>query len=357
MKKNQLSFTLISLLIWSLLFSQSIAEEKLIVGTKLAEPFVVKNDNGELSGISIELWNRIASELKSEVEFKVYDLNGLLQAVEHGKVDVAVSPLTITSVREKLFDFTHAYFTTGLSIAFSNTESGNILGVFRNIFSKQFMSVILLIFFVLFVVGFLVWLFERNKNKEQFGGGVSKGLGSSFWWAAVTMTTVGYGDKAPKTTGGRIIALIWMFAGLIMISGFTAAVASALTVDQLDSGINKLSDLYDVKVGTVKNSSSEDYLYQNGIEFITTENVEEGISAVAENRIDAFVYDAPILKYYIKSQNIANKVSVLPIVLNPINYGFALPQNSILREPINRILLHEIDKPEWKKVVNSYLGR
>ena len=40
---------------------------------------------------------------------------------------------------------------------------------------------------------------------------------SAFWWAAVTMTTVGYGDKTPVTTGGRIVGLVWMFTSVIVI--------------------------------------------------------------------------------------------------------------------------------------------
>jgi CubicO group peptidase (beta-lactamase class C family) len=47
------------------------------------------------------------------------------------------------------------------------------------------------------------------------------GIGIGIWWATVTMTTVGYGDKAPMTPGGRIVGLIWMFVGVITISGFT----------------------------------------------------------------------------------------------------------------------------------------
>jgi len=331
--------------------------QKIIVGTKIAEPFVFKQADGSWSGLSIDLWSKIAKDLNVDYEIKEYNLEGLLNAVNNRKIDIAVSPLTITAEREKTLDFTHSYFTTGLSIAVSNSEKSNFFGIAKNIFSIQFIKIVLAIFITLFLVGFIVWLFERKKNKEQFGDGVTKGLGSSFWWAAVTMTTVGYGDKAPRTTGGRIIALIWMFAGLIMISGFTAAITTVLTVDKLDVGINNINDLYNSRIGTVKGSSSEEYLSQNPVDFITVSNIEEGINYLGQDKIDAFVYDAPILKYYIKSKNIVNEIKVLPIILDPINYAFALPANSNLRESINRILLREIDKSEWKVVINSYLGR
>lgn len=345
------------ILLLTLLNLSIIAQEKtIIVGTKITEPFVIHNHSNNWSGISFELWKRIAKELNIKYEVRTYDLEGLTNAVAKKEIDIAVSPLTITAEREKLFDFTHSYFTTGLSIAVPNKGNNGLFNIARNIFSTQFLEVVLLVAVVLFIVGFFVWLFERKKNYSEFGDGFSKGLGSSFWWAAVTMTTVGYGDKSPKTVGGRIIALIWMFAGLIMISAFTAAIASALTVDKLDSGINSLSELNNVRVGTVKGSSSEEYLTQNGIDFITTKNIEEGFELIEKKQIDAFVYDAPILKFFVKSKNIANKFRVLPIILDPINYAFALPADSNLRERINRILLREIDKKEWKIVINNYLG-
>jgi len=53
----------------------------------------------------------------------------------------------------------------------------------------------------------------------------------AIWWAYVTITTVGYGDKFPVTTEGRIIASILMTAGVGLFGTFTAYVASWFVVD------------------------------------------------------------------------------------------------------------------------------
>ena len=53
----------------------------------------------------------------------------------------------------------------------------------------------------------------------------------AIWWAYVTITTVGYGDKFPVTTEGRIIAAILMTAGVGMFGTFTAFVASWFVKD------------------------------------------------------------------------------------------------------------------------------
>jgi len=46
------------------------------------------------------------------------------------------------------------------------------------------------------------------------------------WWAVVTVTTVGYGDIAPTTLGGRLLAVVLMVAGIGLISAVTASVAA-----------------------------------------------------------------------------------------------------------------------------------
>ena len=94
-------------------------------------------------------------------------MEGLTHAIAKNEIDIAVSPLTITSEREKMFDFTHSYFTTGLSIAVNNKENNNLISFVKKLFSIQFVEVILLIIAVLFIVGFFVWLFERKKNKVR----------------------------------------------------------------------------------------------------------------------------------------------------------------------------------------------
>lgn len=53
----------------------------------------------------------------------------------------------------------------------------------------------------------------------------------AIWWAYVTITTVGYGDKFPVTTEGRIIAAILMTAGVGLFGTFTAYVASWFVVE------------------------------------------------------------------------------------------------------------------------------
>jgi voltage-gated potassium channel len=53
-----------------------------------------------------------------------------------------------------------------------------------------------------------------------------KTFGDSIWWAAATVTTVGYGDRYPATTQGRFIAAALMISGIALLGVVTAAIAS-----------------------------------------------------------------------------------------------------------------------------------
>jgi len=328
---------------------------KLVIGTKHAPPFAIKRTNGTWDGISIELWRQIADELGLDYELIELNLEELLADLKNRSIDAAVAALTITAEREQVMDFTHPFHTSGLGIALSSRTRAGWLRVMERFVSFGFLKVVVALTIVLFAAGLLVWLFERKRNLEQFGGDAPKGLGAAFWWSAVTMTTVGYGDKAPKTVGGRTVALIWMFTSVIIISSFTAAITSALTVGQLELSIRGPEDLPRVRVATVKSSTSETYLKDHKIPFTAYDNALEALKALSAGGLDAVVYDAPILRYLVSSELNA-RLTVLPHTFERQYYAIGLVQASELREPINRVLMDKINQPRWQDILHRYLG-
>ncbi len=329
---------------------------KLIVSTKEAPPFSVKTEGGVWKGVSIDLWREIADTLELDYDFREMKLEEILQSMRDGTSDVAVAGLTVTNTRERDMDFTHSFYTSGLSIAVSPEGSSSPFGViFRVLVSWKFLQIIVGLVVVLMVFGILIWVFERRKNKDHFGGSAVKGLGAGFWWSAVTMTTVGYGDKAPATFFGRLLAIFWMFASLFMVSFFTASVASLLLVDQLQSKVSGLKDLPHVRVGTLVDSTSETFLKRQKIRCRKFDTVVDALTALRDDELDAVVYDAPMLRYVIQS-DFRNDLAVLEIRFETQNYSIALPTNSDLRESVNQTMLDITAEPEWQNTLHRYLG-
>ena len=168
------------------------------------------------------------------------------------------------------------------------------------------------------------------------------------------MTTVGYGDKAPKTVPGRVLGLVWMFIAIVLIGTFIANMSSALTVSQLQTPIRGPEDLGNATVATVQRSASEAFLREQRIPFRYADDLQGALAQVADGKIDAAVYDAPLMRY-LATHGFQDEIDVLPRTFGRQDYSIALPSGSPYREDINRILLADETKAILQDLLFEYL--
>lgn len=323
----------------------------ILIGAKESPPFLFKED-GQWTGISYQLWHLIAAQLNINFSFKEMPLPDILTGLRDSTIDLCINPLTVTSERIQQFGFTQPFYASHSAVAARAKKTKSLWDYVSQFFSFTFLKVIMFLLVILLIFGFLVWFFERKANPEEFTNDI-KGLWSGLWWSAVTMTTVGYGDKSPRSLGGRTIGLIWMFTAIIIISSFTASITSALTLDQLDSDIEALDDLRALRVGSMAKSASSTFLGHNAIGHREYGDINKGLNDLEAGVLDAFVYDEPILRYYIEKLNLPES-KILPLKFHPQYYGFSLPKHSELLNEINPILLEEIEGMSWKITLTEY---
>lgn len=326
-------------------------DDKLLIGVVEAPPFIIIDEYG-INGVSVELWKIVAEDLGLDYELKEYDLIDLLDKIESSEVDLSIIPLTVTASRLERFNFSQPFYVTNLAIATKYESSSTILGYINRILSLNFIKVVLLLFFAVFAFGVIVWLIERKRNPKHFNKGAS-GIGDGIWWSAVTMTSVGYGDKVPKTPFGRVISVIWMLTAVIVISSFTAGIASSLTVKQLESNIKSIEDLKRVKVGTLSSSSSAEFLNSYGVVFKGYANIIDGLDAVKNNEIKAFVFDEAILRYEIREKGYHDEIIIIPSTYRKEYFSFASKNNDLIWK-INPVLVREIEKNSFKSILDKY---
>src|SRR5215469_11378397 len=141
----------------SQMMAKAFGSYELVVGTKVAPPFAMKAEDGFWHGISIDLWRRIARQTGLHYRFQETTLEGLVDGVADGSLDVAVAALTVTLPRLRKVDFTLPFYSTGLGIAVADHASISWWPVVTNIFSLGFFRAVVALFAVSLSVGVVLW--------------------------------------------------------------------------------------------------------------------------------------------------------------------------------------------------------
>ncbi len=341
----------IALFLFAFSFSCAFAQDStLVVGLKETPPFIKRSATGRPAGLSFQFWEMIDETVSGKVEYRWYDnLEEMLAAVAIQEVDMSINPVTVTEQRMDSLDFSQPYFISGTAIA-RRSESTWILFL-KNFFSQQFLSAVGILLGVIFFFGILVWLFERKASSQQFRSN-HRGIFDGFWWSAVTMTTVGYGDKSPETTGGRTVAFIWMFLAILLISGLTAGIASALTVTSIESKVESVEDLRRFKTATIDGTGTAEFLRLYGLPNQYFETVEEGLSALEAEEIDIFIYDRPVLRYTLQKEGYQGLI-IEDRNLKTDYYSFAYPKNSPLRNHFDPMIVRSLKTDSWNYILRK----
>lgn len=334
------------------LFAQ---KDTLSIAVYNSPPFGMQTNSGNVGGLMVELWEDIADELNMPYKYQLTDMNGLISGLQNKKFDVGLGAISITPKRERLVDFTHAVNPSGTGIAVSKSKYST------SFFQKwipilmDLLGLIAILLVMLFSSAIIVYWVEKKFSKEEPHERMIKNISDGLWWSAVTMTTVGYGDKVPGSRIGRVLGIIWIFTSIIFFSLFTANASSKLSNSKEQSGINSLDELRYAKVVAVAKSSGEEFLIRENIAYTTKQNIDEAIKSVISGEFDAVVSNVPVLKYHNKT-NFRDELLISDNFLMRNNMGIALQEESKLKELIDMVLLQKISEPKWQSAVYKYIG-
>jgi len=157
--------------------------------------------------------------------------------------------------------------------------------------------------------GCVVWIYERSINP---GFKVRTGVGTSLYWSFVTMTTVGYGDVTPVTLVGRVLAVVWMFVGLMIASVMTATLTDTVI------GIRGL-EIENQDIAVLKDSHEECIIYKDyNARPKLYKSYEEVIEAVRKKEVYAAVLPVEITAWM--QEDIRN-----PLKENPLSIVYTIP--------------------------------
>lgn len=328
--------------------------KKITVGVHVFPPIVIKQRD-TYTGFEGDLWAKMAQELKVDYEFREYEkFTDVLPAVEKGEVDIAFAGITRTEEREKKVDFSYGTLDSGLHILVPKKEALSIISIIKSVFTKEIKNIFLLLIGFVVVSANVLWLAEGGST--AISGSYFPGIFEALWWAVVTVSTVGYGDITPVTWLGRAVGFLVILSGLAIFGLYVARVSSALTIKELKSDINNLSNLRGKRVATVAATTSVLVLRKAGVRLELVDNIEEAYKKLEKKEIDAVVFDAPVLLYYSNNEG-SEKTQIAGDLLESQSYAFALPLKSELRKSINQAILKFQESGDYDLLHKKWFGK
>ena len=303
-------------------------------------PFAYQED-GEFRGFDIEYIQAIAKEMGSTVEMVEFEtIPQCLQGLQDGLIDMAAGGLSMTAEREMLFDFSHAYYESGLVIAAQSTKASFMRSFFQAITDPTILLTLLGFLFFIFISGFVFWLCERKKVERLQG--LRRGLGEGMWLSYATATTIGYGDVTPKTLLGRIATVPISLIGFIVIGSISGLVSSLMTIDQMEAHLQSLGDLSGRTVAYQSETAGAALVQQlsriHRFQLHEISNEAEAFELLENRQVEAYINDAPGILHYINHQG-KGRITLIGDVFRTQLYAIVMMQGNLELETIRKIQL------------------
>ncbi|XP_036138978.1 glutamate receptor ionotropic, kainate 2 isoform X3 [Monomorium pharaonis] len=360
---------------------ENLQNKTFIVTTLLSAPYCMRKDssdkltgNAQFEGYSIDLIYEISRLLGFNYTFRLVpdgrygsynaqtkEWDGMIKELVEQKADLAIGDLTITYDRAQVVDFTTPFMPLGISILYRKPikQPPNLFSFLSPLsldvwiyMATAYLGVSVLLFIL---ARFSPYEWENphpcNGQSEVLENEFT--LLNSLWFTIGSLMQQG-SDIAPKAVSTRMVAGMWWFFTLIMISSYTANLAAFLTVERMDSPIESAEDLAKqtkIKYGALKGGSTASFFrdsnfstYQRMWSFMdsarppvfTERNVDGVDRVIREKGSYAFLMESTSIEYVVERYCELTQVGGL---LDSKGYGIATPQNSPYTTAISGAIL------------------
>ena len=390
-------------------------EGDLVVAIREAEPFTYRKDSGDAAGFSVTLLTDVAAQLNHEAETTGGSGLGTVTFVDcgpidvqetallDGRIDMVISPLTITAKRMESYDFSQQYLSSGIALAvpYSSTidfeEATGIL-LESVIQSNVLTALIGFLVFNLIMAFFVRWLLLTPRMVQ---------VGPTRLWLFSVLETIirtvglrGVGDKF-SSFGAKVLEVFLAVVGTALSATILGVLTSAFVGSvgaQPSVGERALAEM---QIATLTCSTSQEVLLQSyrdlaavrgeadpaygalqqriadlacvdssddhavpdldgvtgGVRLVDT--WEQGVRLLADGQVHGVLGDWVALTYLSRQSYYDGKIEVLPNVYRNEPYGWAISRTTIseaVRRDIDRELIRRMRKADWRDTLEDTLG-
>lgn len=348
-----------------------------------------KTGNARFYGYAIDLISELAIQCKFNYSFYISPdrkygarqpdgkWNGMVGELISRRADIAVVDLTVTYDREQVVDFTIPFMNTGISILFKKPEKSepaifSFLYPFSIVVWFYTLTVYTFVSILVYVLGRFTpyeWVPSHPCDPDSEPEGQFSSLQNAFWFTMGSIMQQG-SDLVPGAISTRILASIWYFFTLILISSYTANLAAFLTAARMGSPIENANDLArqtKIGYGCLGGGSTYSFFKKHNDPVIKrmwtymetarptvfTASNKEGIERVLRGDY-AYLMEATSIEFLVERNCNLTQIGGL---LDNKGYGIATPLKSPLRSALTSAILilqekgilHALKLKWWKQ--------
>lgn len=243
-----------------------------------AEPFTYFGTDGDMRGFALELWGRVAADLTlpggraPSVHMVRCDTIGVQEkALVAGRIDVVISPLTITAKRMESYDFSQQYISSGLALAVPTRAGINFdtaKAILRDtVFSGTVAAAILgFLSFNLIVALMIRWILFSPEERHA-GGRVGEWIraGLEAVMRTVGLRGIGDGYKGPVA---KLFEIFLAVVGTALSATVLGILTSAFVGSMGDQNRVPATNLPAMRIATLNCSTGQEMLQAEYRDFV-----------------------------------------------------------------------------------------
>ncbi|XP_032790934.2 glutamate receptor ionotropic, kainate 2 [Daphnia magna] len=370
------------------LLDDNLINKTLIVSSKLSDPYFMLKESADMltgndrfEGFVVDVIDEVSKLLGFKYVLRMAadsnygtldpvtgEWNGIILELLEEKADLGIADLSITYEREQAVDFSLPFMNTGISILYKKPQKQppslfsflSPLSVEVWIYMCAAYVGISLALFILARLTPLEWVNPHpcDPNPKEYENQFN--FLNSTWFTIGSLMQQGC-DLAPRATSTRMVAGIWWFFTMIMISSYTANLAAFLTIERVESPISSVDDLAKqtkIKYGIVGSGSTLAFFrdakiatYQRMWQFMEANNRSstpqmpgpyvksnmEGVKRVQDSKgLYAFLMESSTIEFFTERKCDLTQVGGM---IDSKGYGIAMRPGSPYRAAISQAVL------------------
>ena len=322
-------------------------------------PYTIYNEKtGTFGGFSIDILEKAAEVGGMAFNFSRSPVgtSKLVKNVLAGNFDVGVKGISVTPERfsnPSTYSVAYSQFSLRLVVKKSKQMKTNLFGFITPFSSGVWLSLL----GTVVISGLLIHLFEAG---EIFKSGRA-GLGPALYFMANAFLGEGTPDGTTvRSTSARLLLLSTRVCSIVILTTFTAVLASNLVVQNMEHGIRDWKDLSSVSVAILGGGATEMITQTYSSNVVVVKSSLEALKLLANGEVDAVVENPVVARYLINHNEDLCDLSVIGEEQNWLPAAFALDpsMSPAVRDLLDKTItdLREKSGAPLRKLVEGYFS-